>query len=224
MNNYEKKALIDEFLTFMEQKEQAIRNEPLRVERFMNISENSESIRFCKKGFRVGDVISFTLATGEEVSAMAMRQDEDGMLFVFVDCLKDDQPMNPTDTNEGGYDGCALRKKLNTEILDTFPAHIKLRMQPVYKDGDLLRLLTEGEMFGKNEYGEPDGDAQLEPMKRRKNRIAFQGKGTDEWEWYWLQNKRKGSAAGFAYVYSDGRADYDYASDSSGVRPAFKIK
>ena len=64
---------------------------------------------------------------------------------------------------------------------------------------------------------------QWEPMKKRKNRIAFQGKGTDTWEWYWLQNKYDGSAAGFAGVGNSGDASYDNASTSYGVRPAFKI-
>ena len=61
------------------------------------------------------------------------------------------------------------------------------------------------------------------PMKKRKNRIAFQGKGTDTWEWYWLQNKYDGSAAYFALVDTSGDASYDLASYSCGVRPDFKI-
>ena len=96
-------------------------------------------------------------------------------------------------------------------------------MKSVYKDGDLLRLLTEGEVFGKNEYGEPDSYEQLVPMKRRKNRIAFKGTGTDEWEWYWLQNKRKDSATYFACVIRVGNAAYANAGNSFGIRPAFKI-
>jgi len=60
-------------------------------------------------------------------------------------------------------------------------------------------------------------------MKERKNRIAFQGKGTDRWEWYWLQNEYDGSAALFASVYYDGLAYYNSASYARGVRPAFKI-
>lgn len=60
-------------------------------------------------------------------------------------------------------------------------------------------------------------------MKQRKNRIAFQGKGTDCWEWYWLQNKADGYAAAFAGVGNGGGADYNGASGAAGVRPAFKI-
>ena len=132
--------------------------------------------------------------------------------------------MNPTSSNRGGYKSCALRKKLNTEILDRFPAEIREKMV-AFPNGDLLRLPTEREIFGENIYGveEDDSVEQWEPMKKRKNRIAFQGKGTDTWEWYWLQNKYDGSAANFADVSNLGNANSNGASTSRGVRPAFKI-
>ena len=172
--------------------------------------------------FKVGDIIDFTLTTGEQVSAMAMRQEEDGMLFVFVDCLKDDYPMNKGDVNDGGYEACDLRKTLNNDILTTFPDKLKARMKPVYKD-DKLRLLTEREVFGENEYGEEDNGVLLEPMKERRNLIASYGKGADIWASWWLQNRAKNSAADFAFAVSYGYANYTGASSAFGVRPAFKI-
>ena len=66
--------------------------------------------------FRVGDIIKFKLTDGEKVQAMAVQQENDGMLFCLVDCLADEYSMNDTNTNEGGYEGSDLRKKLNTEI------------------------------------------------------------------------------------------------------------
>ena len=156
--------------------------------------------------YNVGDVIAFTLNDGEEVEALAVKQEQDGMIFCLVDCLRKEYSMNPTSSNRGGYKSCALRKV-------AFP------------NGDLLRLPTEREIFGENIYGveEDDSVEQWEPMKKRKNRIAFQGKGTDTWEWYWLQNKYDGSAACFACVSGNGNANYYPASISSCVRPAFKI-
>ena len=93
-----------------------------------------------------------------------------------------------------------------------------------FENGDFLRLPTEKEIFGVNEYGEkePDSVEQFEPMKLRRNRIAFQGHNGG-WEWYWLQNKVKGTAAYFAGVNNNGCAGYYYASYAGGVRPAFKI-
>ena len=177
----------------------------------------------------VGDVITFTLNDGEEVEAMAVKQEQDGMIFVLVDCLRDEYSMNRissnrTSSNRGGYKSCALRKALNSEILHRFPDEIREKMV-AFEGGDWLRLPTEKEIFGCNPYGEnePDDVEQWEPMKDRRNRIAFQGSKTGTWEWYWLQNKVKGSAADFAFVYYFGDAYYYGASAASGVRPAFKI-
>lgn len=198
MNKTEKKELLKEFEMFLDSKE------------------------LSKDSYNVGDVIDFTLTTGENVSAMAMRQEEDGMLFVFIDCLRKEYPMNEQNTNMGGYECCDLRKTLNTEILDTFPDSIKSRMKPVYKE-DKLRLLTAMEVFGNNPYGDEDNGSLLPLMKDIRNRIAFQGRGTDIWEWWWLQNSVKDSAAYFAYVPNNGHAHYAGASTDAGVRPAFKI-
>lgn len=40
--------------------------------------------------FELGDIISFTLTTGEKVKAKAIRETPNGMLFITVDCLKDE--------------------------------------------------------------------------------------------------------------------------------------
>lgn len=175
------------------------------------------------QSFNVGDTISFRLNDGELVEAMAVKAEQNGMVFMLVDCLHDEEPMNRTVTNRGGYDACDLRKKLNGAILDRFPKEVRGIMVP-FENGDFLRLPTEKEIFGVNEYGEkePDSVEQFEPMKLRRNRIAFQGHN-GAWEWYWLQNKVKGTAACFAIVDRGGDA-YGYgASGACGVRPAFKI-
>ena len=172
----------------------------------------------------VGDTITFTLTDGEEVEALAVKQEQDGMVFVLVDCLRKEYPMNQRNTNKGGYEKCALRKKLNGEILGRFPAEIREKMV-TFPNGDLLRLPTEREIFGDNPYGKTEDDSiqQWEPMKLRRNRIAFQGSKTGVWEWYWLQNEVEDSAANFARVSGSGYANYSGASYAIGVRPAFKI-
>lgn len=53
--------------------------------------------------FKVGDIIKVKLTDGVKVQAMAMQQEEDGMIFCLVDCLPGEYPMNSTRTNEGGY-------------------------------------------------------------------------------------------------------------------------
>ena len=158
--------------------------------------------------FKVGDVIEVKLADGVKVQAMAVQQEEDGMIFCLADCLPGEHPMNSTSTNEGGYEESDLRKKLNGEILNLFSAELKAMMAP-FNNGDLLRLPTEKEIFGKNYYGECESLCvkQWEPMKKRRNRMAFED-----------------FASRFASVDAGGNADYYNASNSIGIRPTFKIK
>ena len=174
---------------------------------------------------KIVDIIKIKLADGTKVKAMAMQQEEDGMIFCLVDCLPGEYPMNSTSTNEGGYEESDLRKKLKGEILNLFPAELKAMMAP-FDNGDLLRLPTEKEIFGENYYGEYESPyvKQWKPMKKRRNRMALDGSKDENLQWYWLMNKVRESAACFADVNSYGGALYFSASTSCGVRPAFKIK
>jgi hypothetical protein len=175
--------------------------------------------------FKVGDVIEVKLAGGVKVQAMAVQQEEDGMIFCLVDCLPGEYPMNSTRTNEGGYEESDLRKKLNSEILNLFPAKLTDMMTP-FDNGDLLRLPTEKEIFGENYYGEYESPyvKQWKPMKKRRNRMAFDGTKDENFQWYWLTNKVEDFASRFASVDAGGNADYYNASNSIGIRPTFKIK
>ena len=174
--------------------------------------------------FRVGDVIRFKLSDGEKVEMLAVKEESDGMIFCFADCLAKEYSMNEQNTNEGGWDASDLRKKLNSEILDRFPRKIRKLLLP-FENGDMLRLPTEKEIFGSNPCGEdePESVSQWKPMKQRKNRIASQGLNGG-WEWYWLQNRVPNSAATFAGVSSHGLASCSRASSACGVRPVVKIK
>lgn len=175
--------------------------------------------------FKVGDVIEVKLADGVKVQAMAVQQEEDGMIFCLTDCLPGEHPMNSASTNEGGYEESDLRKKLNGEILNLFPAELKAMMAP-FNNGDLLRLPTEKEIFGKNYYGECESLCvkQWEPMKKRRNRMAFDGTKYEKFQWYWLANKVEDSVSRFASVDAGGNADYYNVTNSIGIRPTFKIK
>lgn len=174
--------------------------------------------------FRVGDVIRFKLSDGEKVEMLAVKEESDGMILCFADCLAKEYSMNEQNTNEGGWDASDLRKKLNSEILDRFPRKIRKLLLP-FENGDMLRLPTEKEIFGSNQCGEdePESVSQWKPMKQRKNRIASQGLNGG-WEWYWLQNRAPNSAASFAAVDGDGYASCGAASHANGVRPVVKIK
>lgn len=181
--------------------------------------------------YQEGDIISFELIDGEKVEAIAVKEESDGMVFILSDCLKDEYEMfedvDCIDRDKICYEESDLRKKINGEILDRFPDYIKSKLKPMQigntDEFDLLRIPTENEIFGKNEYGEDEWNIeQFEVMKLRKNRIASEGlNGT--YQWYWLQNKVKASALYFALVGHDGLSDYGSASTGRGVRPLFKI-
>lgn len=178
--------------------------------------------------FEVGDIIKFKLTDGEKVQAMAVKQTPEGMLFVLVDCLTKEYPMfndiDDMDKEDISYATSDLRKALNGEILDRFPKEIKDRMVAVNAEGDMLRIPTECEIFGENVYGQEESKLtkRWKPMKKKRNRIAFQGK-EGVWEWYWLMNRHKDYASRFAHVGTDGYADYSDASTSFGVRPVFLL-
>lgn len=177
--------------------------------------------------FEVGDVIRFKLTDGEKVEAIAVKQVGNNMLFIHTDCLKKEYPMYD-EYNEDGYgdfDSSDLRKHLNSDILSRYSRKIREKMV-AFDNGDMLSIPTEKEIFGVNEYGEEEDAAvtQFKCMKQRRNRIAFQGFGTDEWEWYWLKNKKRNSASNFAFVYTSGYSGFTDASASGGVRPTFLLR
>ena len=178
-------------------------------------------IKLKAEKFKPGDIISFELTDGEKVRARAVKREKNGMLFCMVDCLKQEERMNSRDTNEGGYEASDLRKKLNSDILDRFPAEIRDRMKPM-ENGDMLRIPTEREIFGENKYGDSDNTEQWSCMKQVRNRIALLG-DNGGFEWYWLQNRNRNSASFFCRVYSNGNAAAYDASNSYGVRPVFLL-
>lgn len=179
--------------------------------------------------YEVGDIVGYTMEDGEEVEALAVKEEFDKhgnlcMVFMLLDCLKEECRMNRDDTNDGGYEESHLRDQLTTKYLEKFPAALRLNMVP-FENGDLLRIPTEREIFGRNIYGEeePNTVEQFEPMKKRRNRMAFDGLN-GETQAYWLQNKRVRSATYFCGVGNAGNAFYANASCSFGVRPLYRIR
>ena len=196
--------------------------------------EVKRKIKTDVESFEMGDVISFTLKDGEKVQAKAVKKTDEGMLFITVDCLKDEYQMfKNTDgmkSMEINYFSSDLRHALNGEILDRFPEKIRSRMVGMRIDNsdsfDLLRIPTEREIFGENCYGTEECSEikRFKGMKKRRNRMAFQiVDGEERFEWYWLQNRVKYSDSNFARVSYGGSARCEGASHSNGVRPVFLL-
>lgn len=181
-----------------------------------------------------GDKIEFELSgkEPEKVAALVVRTggeetDEKWALCIFVDCLMEESALG-LDKNGRypGWEGSKIRALLHEKYLDLFPDEIREKMIP-FENGDLLRIPTEKEIFGENEFGEEEPNTEQFPlMKDRRNRIAFQGYQSGVFEWYWLKNRLRGvgSATSAACVAGCGSADWWIASAVLGVRPLFKIR
>lgn len=170
--------------------------------------------------FNVGDIVEFSLTNDDAVQAMAVEQDGDNMIFCMLDCLPGKYEMDNRGVIYGHYNSCDLRRKLNNELIDLFPKDLVAKLIP-FENGDFLRIPTEKEIFGENEYGERESMLvkQWKPMKKRRNRIAFDGTEDEKLQWYWLDNFN----TFFVAVDSRGCAKYANADKLIGVRPVFQI-
>lgn len=167
----------------------------------------------------VGDKIVVNLKELGEFEATAHEVTDESILFIFDDYITE-RPMNENNTNAGGYEESDLKKWIENELFNKFPWELKTRLTD-------LTLPTVGQVFGwddewDREHFESDGDEQLPLMELRKNRVAYLN---NELKWGWLRNamKKEYSSTGFANVGSYGDADFNGASGSRGVRPAFRL-
>ena len=172
----------------------------------------------------VGDEISFVLKNGTAIRALAVKKETDGMLFCSLNCLP--ERISVSESGEcDSYEESDVRKYLCEDVYPAFPENIKESLVS-FENGDFLRIPTEKEVFGKNEYGEeePESVTQWEPMKKVMNRVA--GNSEDKHTiWYWLKNKsKKYPSSDFAVAAHAGNAWSAEASYAPGVRPVFKIK
>lgn len=166
---------------------------------------------------KVGDKMMVPLGKLGNFTATVQKVTNDKVLFIFDDYVAK-RPMNEDGGNAGGYSQSDLKKWINTELYNMFPAVLKQRMTG-------LSIPTLGEICGWDDewdrsYIEADGDEQLPLMKQRRNRVAYY---KNDCEWGWLRNatKKEFSSAAFANVGSSGGTYYFNASYSNGVRPEF---
>lgn len=166
---------------------------------------------------KVGDKMIVPLGKLGNFTATVQKVTNDKVLFIFDDYVTKRQ-MNEDGGNVGGYDKSDLKKWIDTELYNMFPAVLKQRMTG-------LSIPTLGEICGWDDewdrnHIEADGDEQLPLMKQRRNRVAYYN---NDCACGWLRNatKKEFSSALFADVSRFGYAYYYGASGSCGVRPEF---
>lgn len=162
---------------------------------------------------------------------------EDGTECHFVvlqkDSLNESGYMNSSNTNSGGWEGCARRAWCN----DVYSAAIPAALLPIFKrfknvsgvgggassgtqeTVDLFALAGEGEIFGSRTYAfadEVSAETQFEWYKTSANRVKKRNGSADSW---WERSARSGSSINFCSVSSYGNANSGTASSTDGLAP-----
>lgn len=183
----------------------------------LNVTRKADYEGITEDEVQVGDQITIPVKGFGTFTATAENMTDNSVLFIFDDIVAR-QPMNKTNTNEGGFKGSQLYKWLQNTLLPAFPEQLRSMISE-------LTIPTVGQIVGHedewdNEHFEGDNDEQLPMMKDRKHRMVL---FEDEFSWYWLQNatKKDWSSTYFALVNGDGSASCSCASYSGGVRPEF---
>ena len=181
------------------------------------------------KHFEIGDEISDTLKTGEEVVFVVVGKDiyqPGDVIFGLKDCLKDTHCMNTECTNAGGWAASDMRKYLNTVIFEQLPDDLRAIIKPraLQSGFDSLWLFSEMEIFGDEDWVEKDADrgVQMPYFKRKGNRVKGLGKDGPANRW-WERSPCATYSSSFCNVGSNGGASYYYANSSSGVAFGFCV-
>lgn len=167
-----------------------------------------------------GDQIEIPLGNLGTFTATVQKVTNNKVLFIFDDYVAK-RPMNEDGGNAGGYSQSDLKKWIDTELYNMFPAVLKQRMTG-------LSIPTLGEICGwadkwDRDRIEADGYEQLPLMKQKRNCVAYY---KNDCEFGWLRNatKKEFSSAYFASVSIVGNTNYSNASHSNGVRPEFWLE
>lgn len=144
--------------------------------------------------------------------------------------------MNSSNTNSGGWEGCARRTWCNNIFKNALPSALSNIVKTVLKknykvynsttitttDDDVF-LLSETEIFGTNTYsaGSTEG-TQYDYFKTTSNRCKDpkwnSSSASGPW---WERSPCSSGSTYFCYVYNSGAANYGSAGNTFGLAPAF---
>lgn len=187
--------------------------------------------------FAVGDEKPITLSTAEVITLQIIGFNHDNLsggtsgkapiTFGFKSCMNTAQQMNPTQTNVGGYSGCAFYSTLTETIYGTLPADLRAVMKNVSKltsagnqsasivtTQEKLFLLSEVEIFGSTTSSKTGEGTQYAFFTNGGARVkTIAGVASDWWE----RSPAGINATFFCAVAAAGTARTGYASNSYGV-------
>lgn len=188
--------------------------------------------------FTVGETKTVTLTTSESIQfrIVGMRHDllADGsgqyapLSLHMVDCLQTTGPMEGSNINTNGWNGCVMRNTCNTTYYGMLPAALKAVVKPVQKRAsvgnqpativtslDKVWLAAEVEIFGVITHSATGEGSQYAYYTNSSVRIKNVAGAASFW---WQRSPNAGTKVYFCNVSGSGTAGYgDNASVSYGV-------
>ena len=152
------------------------------------------------------------------------------LTFQMHDCYDETKQMNSSNTNNGGWNSCAMRSTHLPAILNLMPAEVKAAIREVQKKtsagnqsniqttNDKLFLLSEIEIFGSTTYSFAGEGKQYAYYQAGNSKVKNLSGGTF---WWWERSPRSSAYTSFCRVNIDGNAGADGASYSNGVAFGF---
>ena len=152
------------------------------------------------------------------------------LTFQMHDCYPDEM-MNNSDTNNGGWTNCRMRKSSLPDILALMPSEVQTAIREVNKltsadnqsdnivtEQDKLFLLSEIEIFGIVRYSKSDEGTQYDYYKAGNSKVK-KFKGTTRY--WWERSPRSKNYGYFCCVDRAGHASCSYVTADDGVAFAF---
>ena len=153
------------------------------------------------------------------------------LTFQMHDCYDDLKQMNSSNTNNGGWNSCAMRSTHLPTILNLMPAEVKAAIREVQKKtsagnqssniqttNDKLFLLSEIEIFGSTTYSFAGEGKQYAYYQAGNSKVKNLSGSAYYW---WERSPGSSNSAYFCYVHRGGDADASGASTSYGVAFGF---
>ena len=180
-------------------------------------------------------------STPAECSTAGFSQTACGFVLEFADIIAT-RGMNSTNTNAGGWPATSMRTYVNNDIYNALPSELKNGIIDTtvvsghgssdsanFTSTDKLYLLSTKEVWGKEgtsnviHYDTTDAyTRQLDYYKAQgvttSNCLGAMKNGS-----WWLRAANSNDSSSFYYVTTNGDWNYNYASSSHGVAPAFRI-
>lgn len=133
------------------------------------------------------------------------------LTFQMHDCYATTYPMNPTNTNVGGWRDCQMRTKTMPELKALMPAEVQAGIRAVNKltsagnksssivtTSDELFLPTEVEVFGSITYSAPGEGKQYEYYQAGNSKVKNRA--------WWHRSPKASGSNGFCLIDGDGDA------------------